>query len=204
MGREGADFSFSGLKTAVRQVVQERGPLGETGRADLAADFQAAVVDVLIDRVRSAMQQFRTEFGNTSVVFTLVAAGGVAANRAIRAALQQRLRAGRIFALPVRPLSSARTMARWSPGPVWSGLRERVKRSARQPAPRPLAAGIASSFSIITNGTNIRRRRRDQHSGQDPDAQGSDFLALDGMDATQLGNHDSLHCNATMRFAYAI
>src|SRR5262245_1667393 len=39
-GREGADFSFSGLKTAVRQVVQENGPLNETDKAALAADFQ--------------------------------------------------------------------------------------------------------------------------------------------------------------------
>src|SRR5262245_39186429 len=55
LGREGADFSFSGLKTAVRQIVHASGPLGEKGRAGLAADFQAAVVDVLVDRVRSAM-----------------------------------------------------------------------------------------------------------------------------------------------------
>ena len=88
MGRAGADFSFSGLKTAVRQVVQEKGPLSEAAKAALAADFQAAVVDVLIDRVRSAMQQFRTSFGNTIDVLPLVAAGGVAANGAIRAALQ--------------------------------------------------------------------------------------------------------------------
>jgi N6-L-threonylcarbamoyladenine synthase len=88
VGREGADFSFSGLKTAVRQVVQAHGPLGEADKAALAADFQAAVVDVLIDRVRSAMQRFRTEFGSTSGIFPLVAAGGVAANSAIRAALQ--------------------------------------------------------------------------------------------------------------------
>jgi len=87
-GRDGADFSFSGLKTAVRQVVFERGPLGEADRASLAADFQAAVVDVLTDRVRSAMRRVRTEFGNTSGSFPFVAAGGVAANKPIRAALQ--------------------------------------------------------------------------------------------------------------------
>jgi N6-L-threonylcarbamoyladenine synthase len=88
IGREGADFSFSGLKTAVRQVVHERGPLSEPDKAALAADFQAAVVDVLIDRVRSAMQRFRTTFENTIEVLPLVAAGGVAANKAIRAAVQ--------------------------------------------------------------------------------------------------------------------
>ena len=87
-GREGADFSFSGLKTAVRQVASERGPLNEADKASLAADFQAAVVDVLTDRVRSAMLRFRTEFGNTIAHYTFVTAGGVAANKAVRAALQ--------------------------------------------------------------------------------------------------------------------
>jgi N6-L-threonylcarbamoyladenine synthase len=89
MGREGADFSFSGLKTAVRQVVQENRPLSQSATANLAADFQAAVVDVLVDRVRSAIELFRTSFGNASRALTLVAAGGVAANSAIRAALQR-------------------------------------------------------------------------------------------------------------------
>ena len=88
IGREGADFSFSGLKTAVRQVVSDRGPLGDADRAGLAADFQAAVVDVMVDRIRSAIDRFRTEFGKLGSEPTLVAAGGVAANRAIRAALQ--------------------------------------------------------------------------------------------------------------------
>jgi N6-L-threonylcarbamoyladenine synthase len=102
MRREGADFSFSGLKTAVRHAVQESGPLGATAKADLAADFQAAVVDVLVDRVRSAMQQFRSMFGNMSGALPLVAAGGVAANRAIRAALQN-LCGGEGFQLTLPP-----------------------------------------------------------------------------------------------------
>jgi N6-L-threonylcarbamoyladenine synthase len=88
LGREGADFSFSGLKTAVRQAVNETGQLDEGVKASLAADFQAAVVDVLTDRVQSAMQRFRTEFEKTGDTLRFVAAGGVAANAAIRAALQ--------------------------------------------------------------------------------------------------------------------
>lgn len=103
MGREGADFSFSGLKTAVRQIVSERGPLDERAKASLAADFQAAVVDVLTDRIRSAFNIFRTEFGESMKDTTLVAAGGVAANKAIRAALQTTCdREG--FALAVPPI----------------------------------------------------------------------------------------------------
>jgi N6-L-threonylcarbamoyladenine synthase len=88
LGREGADFSFSGLKTAVRQVVQGTAGLDQRAKAALAADFQSAVVDVLTDRVRSAMHRFRTEFDNMGGRLNFVAAGGVAANAAIRAALQ--------------------------------------------------------------------------------------------------------------------
>jgi N6-L-threonylcarbamoyladenine synthase len=89
LGREGADFSFSGLKTAVRLIAKERAPLSEQDRADIAAGFQAAVVEVLSDRVYVAMQQFRTEFGVLNNELTLVAAGGVAANGPIRAGLQE-------------------------------------------------------------------------------------------------------------------
>jgi N6-L-threonylcarbamoyladenine synthase len=89
LGREGADFSFSGLKTAIRQIVRAQSPLTPEDKADLAAGFQAAVVDVMSDRVGAAMQMFRTMFGNTNELLRLVAAGGVAANGPIRAALQQ-------------------------------------------------------------------------------------------------------------------
>jgi N6-L-threonylcarbamoyladenine synthase len=78
-GRAGADFSFSGLKTALRQLAEQ-----EISIADASASFQAAVIDILRDRTRAAMAMFRTDFpgGNT-----LVVAGGVAANQAIGAAL---------------------------------------------------------------------------------------------------------------------
>jgi N6-L-threonylcarbamoyladenine synthase len=81
-GREGADFSFSGLKTAVRQVTLD----GAVDAADLSASFQAAVIDILEDRVRAAMTMFQRDFsGESNSPF--VVAGGVAANGAIRAAL---------------------------------------------------------------------------------------------------------------------
>ena len=106
LGREGADFSFSGLKTAVRHAVSELTSAGhkleETDRADLAAGFQAAVVDVLVDRVRSAMQQFRTEFGKENAVSNFVAGGGVASNGVIRTALTQ-LAMNEDFALALPP-----------------------------------------------------------------------------------------------------
>ena len=88
LGRAGADFSFSGLKTAVRQTVSELAvPVTDSDKADIAAGFQAAVLDVLRDRTRTAMQKFRTEFGNTNDECNFVVAGGVASNAAIRGAL---------------------------------------------------------------------------------------------------------------------
>jgi N6-L-threonylcarbamoyladenine synthase len=89
LGREGADFSFSGLKTAVRQIVREHAPLSAQDKADLASAFQSAVVDVMKDRVHSAMQQFRTAFGNKNDRLNLVAAGGVAANGPLRRGLAE-------------------------------------------------------------------------------------------------------------------
>lgn len=83
LGREGADFSLSGLKTAVRLQSLAVG-FGARDRADLAASFQAAIVDVLIDRTQAAMTRFEQAFENAR---TLVVAGGVAANSAIRDAL---------------------------------------------------------------------------------------------------------------------
>jgi N6-L-threonylcarbamoyladenine synthase len=83
VGRDGADFSLSGLKTAVRQVVRAQ-PLDSPAAADLAAGFQAAIADVLVDRTRAAMQRYAREISGGRV---LVVAGGVAANRAIGRAL---------------------------------------------------------------------------------------------------------------------
>ena len=82
--RPGADFSLSGLKTAVRLEIQKLGPLRGNDVADLCASFQAAVVDVVGDRTRSGLRLFRQEFGAPRA---LVIAGGVAANGAIRRAL---------------------------------------------------------------------------------------------------------------------
>jgi N6-L-threonylcarbamoyladenine synthase len=78
MHNEGLDFSFSGLKTAVVQYVRKH---PEAGVADIAASFQAAVVDVLVEKLLAAA----LETGIT----TLVAGGGVAANSALRARLTE-------------------------------------------------------------------------------------------------------------------
>lgn len=84
----GLNFSFSGLKTAVRyeiwgpgQPIDGHPPLNERQVADIAASFQAAVVDSLADKTRQALRQTRLP--------RLCVGGGVAANRALRARLQQ-------------------------------------------------------------------------------------------------------------------
>ena len=83
-GRGGADFSFSGLKTAVRQIVRGE-DFKPDQRADLAASFQRAAIDSLVDRVRNGMRKFREEFPAAG---SFVIAGGVAANKAIGNALR--------------------------------------------------------------------------------------------------------------------
>jgi N6-L-threonylcarbamoyladenine synthase len=87
VGREGCDFSFSGLKTAVRQIVLGLAAMNDTAKADLAASFQAAVLDILADRSRSGLKRFKREFGKQHE-YRFVAAGGVAANQAIGAKLE--------------------------------------------------------------------------------------------------------------------
>jgi N6-L-threonylcarbamoyladenine synthase len=73
MRDEGHDFSFSGLKTAVVQYVRKH---PDTDVADVAASFQAAIVDVLVEKLVGAARETGIE--------TVVAGGGVAANSALR------------------------------------------------------------------------------------------------------------------------
>ncbi len=89
LGRDNLDFSFSGLKTAVRHRAEaagalDAGPESQAAR-DMAASFQAAVGDVLADRCRRALDRFQEETGARG---PLVVAGGVAANADLRARLE--------------------------------------------------------------------------------------------------------------------
>jgi N6-L-threonylcarbamoyladenine synthase len=81
LGREGCDFSFSGLKTAVAHLLAGRDcALPRAYAADVAASFQSAVADVMADRARHALAMMAD-------ATMLVVAGGVAANSALRAVL---------------------------------------------------------------------------------------------------------------------
>jgi N6-L-threonylcarbamoyladenine synthase len=79
------DFSFSGLKTAVRLQAEALAPLSDQDVADIAASFQAAVAEVVSVRAGQALARFAAELPQAQP--RLVVAGGVAANRAIAAAL---------------------------------------------------------------------------------------------------------------------
>jgi N6-L-threonylcarbamoyladenine synthase len=84
MGKAGCDFSFSGLKTAVRTLALNIGLLSEQDKYDVAASFQRSVALCLADRTAKAMQLFMQGYGSGHM---LVVAGGVAANMALRGAL---------------------------------------------------------------------------------------------------------------------
>jgi N6-L-threonylcarbamoyladenine synthase len=89
VGRPGCDFSFAGLKTAVRLAWESR-----PAPADVCAAFQAAAGDILCDRVANA-------FAMTPGLNTLVVAGGVAANTALRVRLAELAQAhGRRLVVP--------------------------------------------------------------------------------------------------------
>lgn len=96
LDRPGFDLSFAGLKTAVRYAVQRDGMTPGTGAgsqfaADIAASFQAAVVEILEKRSRDAMRWFRTHRPDATEP-AFVVAGGVAANTEIRRALTKAAR----------------------------------------------------------------------------------------------------------------
>jgi N6-L-threonylcarbamoyladenine synthase len=86
VGQPGCNFSFSGLKTALRQTIERLGPgaLAPPLLHDLCASFQAAAAEVLVDRTRRAGELFRSEYPDARA---LVVAGGVAANAYLRASL---------------------------------------------------------------------------------------------------------------------
>jgi N6-L-threonylcarbamoyladenine synthase len=86
LGKPNANFSLSGLKTALRLEAEKIAPISDQDVRDLCASFQQAVVDVVADRLRAGLKLFREQCGNPTA---LVAAGGVAANGAIRKVLHR-------------------------------------------------------------------------------------------------------------------
>jgi len=135
-GRPNCDFSFSGLKTAVRHAIEALppGPVGAQDAADLAAAFQAAVGDVLVDRTGHGIDLFRKGNGQAEPG-ALVVAGGVAANGYLRRRLAElaEARGLRLVLPPVRLCTDNAVMI------AWAGI-ERLRLGQRDSldfAPRP-------------------------------------------------------------------
>jgi N6-L-threonylcarbamoyladenine synthase len=114
LDQPGMDFSFSGLKTAVRRIVErEERPHEFPFVADVAASFQAAVADILAQRASRAMGVARAGMG-TEPVFVI--AGGVAANQALREALTAAAGAHgyRLAVAPPRLCTDNAAMVAWA------------------------------------------------------------------------------------------
>jgi len=111
-GREGCDFSLSGLKTALRLAAEAvETPTGQD-IADLAASFQAAIAGHLADRTERAMAMIESTTGPS----TLVVAGGVAANCAIKARLKDLTvaRGWRLLVPPPKYCTDNGAMVAWA------------------------------------------------------------------------------------------
>lgn len=96
MGKPGLDFSFSGLKTQIRQVIERQGPdLSAAIKADLAASFEYTVVETLLGKIKRALDVFPCD--------DLVLSGGVAANQRLRHSAQQFMasRGGKAYFPPI-------------------------------------------------------------------------------------------------------
>lgn len=86
-GRKDCNFSFSGLKTAVREAVNDLGDLSDNDVADVCASFEAAVAETLADRLHQAFAAFSEAYPNITEP-SLIVAGGVAANQTLRGIFQ--------------------------------------------------------------------------------------------------------------------
>lgn len=132
-GKPGCDFSFSGLKNAVRLLVESLPqPLCDQDVADVAAAFQTAVAESMADRTKRAIETFKSRWPQGT---HLVVAGGVAANVALREKLTLLAdKAGLTFLAP--PLKLCTDNAAMI---AWAGA-ERFRLGLTDPlnfAPRP-------------------------------------------------------------------
>jgi N6-L-threonylcarbamoyladenine synthase len=125
-GHPDCNFSFSGLKTAVRHKILELGSaaMQQPHLADLCAGFQAAAIDSVVDRTRRAIDRFRAAHPEGR---TVVVAGGVAANQAMRSRLEQLASTGgmRLIAPPLSLCGDNAVMIAWAGQERWRlGLRD--------------------------------------------------------------------------------
>jgi N6-L-threonylcarbamoyladenine synthase len=114
-GDKRLDFSFSGLKTAVRMASETIDMASETDVADICASFQQAVADTLEERVGLSLSHFRQTFPDLAKP-VLVVAGGVAANQRLRAVLTGlcQTHGFRFIAPPARLCTDNAAMIAWA------------------------------------------------------------------------------------------
>lgn len=115
-GKKNCDFSFSGLKTAVRNHIEQlpEGDLKREDIADLAYAFQIKMAEVLKDRCKKAIERFQEEYNAKEPTFVI--SGGVAANSEIRARLQELCdkHGMRFYAPPLKLCQDNAAMIAWA------------------------------------------------------------------------------------------
>lgn len=132
--KPGCDFSFSGIKTAARMLLDKtpESNIDEQFINDFCASFQSAVVDCITNRLHNALKDERVKNANPK---TMVVAGGVAKNSAIRAAMEELAKqSSMLFAAP--PMSLCTDNGAMI---AWAGLENyRIGKVVKEPiAPRP-------------------------------------------------------------------
>jgi N6-L-threonylcarbamoyladenine synthase len=147
LGRKDCDFSFSGLKTAAARIAE--GLSAEADRRDLAAAVQAAIAAQLAERSDRAMAAYAAERGGRDLRF--VVAGGVAANRLVRACLEQ-VADARGFSFTAPPLAyctdNAAMIALAGAERLALGISDPLDAAARPRWPLDEAAAAASPMHV--------------------------------------------------------
>jgi len=147
--RPGLDFSFSGLKTAVVVALRNHGELDEQSRADAARGFEEAVVETLVIKCQRALE--------TTGVRTLVIAGGVGANRRLRArvlAMGERVGVRVVYPRPEFCTDNAAMIALLGHLRLAAGQREDLAIGARarwpmsELSPPSLSSSVGSSVAV--------------------------------------------------------
>jgi N6-L-threonylcarbamoyladenine synthase len=127
----GLDFSFSGVKTALLYEVRKRTSISDQDRADLAASYQEAIVDALLQRVEAAQA--------ADPAPTIVLGGGVARNRRLREAAQARLGKNAHLVIPAPELCTDNA--------AMIGAAALIEWDRRGPDPAPFDADPSLGFS---------------------------------------------------------
>ena len=132
--KPGCDFSFSGIKTAARMLLDKtpQSDIDDTFINDFCASFQSAVVDCITNRLHNALRDERVKKANPK---TIVVAGGVAKNSAVRAAMEDLAKkSNMLFAAPPMNLCTDNGAMI-----AWAGIENyRVGNVVHEPiAPRP-------------------------------------------------------------------